>query len=512
MDQMEDIDNIIERNSTSDGLCIIPQDAKSGLRNALSKAARKGEMQRLAPRVYVRTDADHDAAVEHNIFSIVASLYPGAVISHRSALESGLDPSNKHIIITHRNIGVRKVASVRIHALLGPGPLPEDMPFVSGLYLSSLQRSWLECFQARKTTKGFSKTLTKQELEDRLDQWLSLYGKQEFRQRVDQVHRLADELGWQKEARRFQKLAGALLGTRPGDDLRSAGAKARNKGMAFDQNRDHLWTELTRELRTLGPGIKRDRELSRDEWANLCFFESYFSNYIEGTIFTVDEAADIVFTGKIPSDRPEGHDILGTYQVLFSMATAPTAIRPLSDYDSFAMELKRIHANIMMAHPGKQPGKFKTLANRVGATFFVKPDLVKGTLARGLEFLGGLSNPLSRALFTKFLISEVHPFADGNGRLSRIMMNRELHAGRQWPIIIPTVYRIDYRAGLRKLSLNKKADAYRKVMTKAQKIAPVLDYSTTANTEAELSSYRAFDDDESITLHWRKLEQKLKSL
>lgn len=39
----------------------------------------------------------------------------------------------------------------------------------------------------------------------------------------------------------------------------------------------------------------------------------------------------------------------------------------------------------------------------------------------------------------KFLISEIHPFNDGNGRLARIMMNAELVAENEEKIIIPTV-------------------------------------------------------------------------
>ena len=49
----------------------------------------------------------------------------------------------------------------------------------------------------------------------------------------------------------------------------------------------------------------------------LPFFEAYFSNFIEGTEFAVDEAEDIVFKGQIPKSRPEdAHDVLGTWRVV----------------------------------------------------------------------------------------------------------------------------------------------------------------------------------------------------
>jgi Fic family protein len=40
-----------------------------------------------------------------------------------------------------------------------------------------------------------------------------------------------------------------------------------------------------------------------------------------------------------------------------------------------------------------------------------------------------------------FLVAEVHPFSDGNGRLSRIMMNPELVAAGEQRIVVPTIYR-----------------------------------------------------------------------
>ncbi len=466
-------------------------------------------MQRLAPRIYLDVSANEMDIIRKNIFEIIGALYPGAVISHRSALETGLDVSKKHIVITHRNVGDRNLPGVVIHVLDGPGPQPEDLQFVSGLYISSISRSWLECFQSRKKGKNdYSKTFKKNELEERLDRWIALYGEEKFKKQINDAHILADRLGWQSEASRFQKVAGALLGTRSLKMLTTRIGKARGAGLAYDTTREEIFMPLIKELRLLGPGLPIDRDLSRDEWAIQCFFEAYFSNYIEGTIFTVEEAQAIVFDEKVPENRPEGHDIIATYKILFPLANNPKKIPQLTDYDSFETDLRQTHASLMATHPQNTPGEFKTKLNRVGDTIFVKPELVAGTLRRGFEYLGAFSEPIQRALFMKFLIAEVHPFPDGNGRLSRIMMNRELHAGHQWPIMIPTVYCIDYRSALRKLSLNKNSDAFLKVMIKAQCIAAFLDYHSLEQTRLELESYRAFKEDENITFDWQKLERK----
>ncbi|WP_282778728.1 Fic family protein [Phaeodactylibacter xiamenensis] len=57
-------------------------------------------------------------------------------------------------------------------------------------------------------------------------------------------------------------------------------------------------------------------------------------------------------------------------------------------------------------------------------------------------------NPIARAIYMMFLVTEVHPFDDGNGRIARIMMNAELVHGGSSKIIIPTVYREDYMLAL----------------------------------------------------------------
>ncbi|HPK05651.1 MAG TPA: Fic family protein, partial [Bacteroidales bacterium] len=67
-------------------------------------------------------------------------------------------------------------------------------------------------------------------------------------------------------------------------------------------------------------------------------------------------------------------------------------------------------------------------------------------------FFQALDHPFAKAAFILFVMSEVHPFLDGNGRVARIMMNAELVKDGQSKIIIPTVYRDDYLGTLRKLT------------------------------------------------------------
>jgi hypothetical protein len=76
-----------------------------------------------------------------------------------------------------------------------------------------------------------------------------------------------------------------------------------------------------------------------------------------------------------------------------------------------------------------------------------------------------------------FLISEVHPFADGNGRVARIMMNAELVAAGENRIIVPTIYRNNYLMALKALSQNKITAALPRTMDFAQRYTAAVDFA-----------------------------------
>ena len=231
---------------------------------------------------------------------------------------------------------------------------------------------------------------------------------------------------------------------------------------------------------------------------NLAFFEAYFSNFIEGTEFTVEEAEEIVFGGVIPQQRPDdAHDILGTYRIVSDEANMKTLP---SDFEGFLAFLRRRHAAIMTARLDKTPGVFKTKANRAGNTIFVTPDLVTGTLEKGFAFLEGLGDPFHRAVFMRFLVSEVHPFTDGNGRIARIMMNAELVAGGQERIVVPTGYRIDYLSALKALSQSSHPTPLIRMMNYAQQYTHLINWNELDTARKMLVQTGAFDEGQDAKL------------
>ena len=93
-----------------------------------------------------------------------------------------------------------------------------------------------------------------------------------------------------------------------------------------------------------------------------------------------------------------------------------------SDALSMLNLLKERHVVLLRARHTKNPGQFKEINNRAGNTTFVDWQLVSGTLKKGYEWYSLLRHPFAKAAYMMFLVSEVHPFLDGNGRTSRLVM------------------------------------------------------------------------------------------
>src|SRR2546430_16834549 len=87
------------------------------------------------------------------------------------------------------------------------------------------------------------------------------------------------------------------------------------------------------------------------------FFKAYFSNFIEGTEFAVDEARAIVFEGVIPRNRPaDAHDVLGTFRLV---SDAKEMERLSQSPEAFLDLLRQRHRTIMGGRPEASPGELK---------------------------------------------------------------------------------------------------------------------------------------------------------
>jgi fido (protein-threonine AMPylation protein) len=126
---------------------------------------------------------------------------------------------------------------------------------------------------------------------------------------------------------------------------------------------------------------------------------------------------------------------------------------------------------------------------------FVEPDLVVGTLRRGFDMFSSVTDPMQRAVALMLLITECHPFDDGNGRLARIISNGVLTAAGQVRIVIPTVSRNNYLSGLAGVSNgNGRGESLIALLHFAQKWTAAIDWATFEATDEHLRRLDAYMD------------------
>jgi fido (protein-threonine AMPylation protein) len=130
----------------------------------------------------------------------------------------------------------------------------------------------------------------------------------------------------------------------------------------------------------------------------------------------------------------------------------------------------------------------------VGTTVFVHPDLVEGTLRKGVELVRAITDPFHRALAMMFVLSEVHPFGDGNGRVSRAFMNAEVLSAGQPRILVPIIVRDEYLAGVRAVTRDGYLQTLVDVLSFGQRLTAAVDFRDYEGALAALRSANAFEE------------------
>ncbi len=441
---------------------IVFATSNTDVSHQIGKLLKKGILRKIAPRLYTTNLLDSpENIVRRNILSILMWRFPNTIISHRSANEMRLTSAGHFFLTGKFSRKVTDLPGVVITILQGPAPDVKDMKY-GKMFIASEFRWMLENLQSSRKSGDESKVLDVAVIERKLENVLVAGGEPALNEYRDTLRQTAERLGMMKEFEKLNLLIAALLSTHSTEVLTSSSAKATAMGMPYDEKRLHLFETLYDALQEQYFVPRPIGLLTEEAERDFAFFESYFSNYIEGTEFELSEAKQIVETGLPIAKRSEdSHDILGTFRVVSNRSEMMRY--PASSQEMIQLLCHR-HAILMAGRPDLNPGRLKEKNNRAGNTDFVDVARVLGTLDAGFGYYAALTSPLAKAIYMMFLISEVHPFNDGNGRIARVMMNAELFRASEARIIVPNVYREDYLLALRKLSRNGEPKTFIKVM------------------------------------------------
>jgi hypothetical protein len=457
----------------------------------LSRLARGGAAIRLAPGIYAvgaTLPPENVASLHRN--AIIARIWPDAVVRGRSALAGG-QPVNGVIYIAHPNPPRKtplNLPGLVIVPETGPQALPGDMPLPDGIALAGQARTLVENIDIQgRPPRSRAGTLA---VEDQIDTLARRGGPGRIQRVLAELDVIAGSFDPRQIAAVRERLV-AVLGTVTSTP-RSERLAARVAGAPYDA---HIIERLEAVLDVVSRLAPQPRAATGtpERWTWLPFFEAYFSNFIEGTEFGVDEARRIAVEGWVPPARPaDAHDVAATYRL-----TSDTVDRRRVPANSDELlELLRVrHEVLMAARPNKRPGMFKEEANYAGGYRFVDPDLVEGTLRRGFNRMSATIDPMSRAVGMMVLITECHPFDDGNGRIARLMANAELDVAGQVRVVISTSFRNNYLASLTALSSgNGDGQSLHAVMDFAQKWVSLVDWTTFERANEQLHDTYAYLD------------------
>ena len=273
---------------------IIYSSSDKKVRKQIAMLENTGKIKKIAPRIFTSNFIDTDEIIiKRNIFSILGNLYPGALLSHRSAIEFKPTTTGQ-IFVTYTYTKKIELPGITIRFMEGIGAIEGDNSFSGELFVSQQERAFLENLQPSRKSGPESKTILISELENKLEKIVQVKGEEGLNQIRDKAKVIADKLGMQSEFEKLNKLISALLSTQPSKILSSPRAIARAFGNPYDQSRIELFETLFQELKQREFKNVIDRNTTNTAFQNFAFFESYFSNYIEGTRFEVIEAKNII--------------------------------------------------------------------------------------------------------------------------------------------------------------------------------------------------------------------------
>lgn len=480
--------------TTDDSLLLYAEMSSAEIR-AAQRRLRESALRRIAPGVVTSLSEENwPALIARERIRLLAALYPKAVIGPRSAFHGG-GPVEGVMYLTYTYTKRVELPGLTVQLLDGHGPAQGDAPMMGReLYFPSTPRVLLENLAVSRGK--VKKSVGRAAVEQRLIETCEARGEDALNNIRDQARALAPTLGLERELDILDALIGGILGTREAE-MSTAVGKAMTASIPYDANRLALFEKLAEVLRATPLGQPEAVVKSEQSRAHFAFLESYFSNFIEGTEFDVREARGFVLEGKPITERPkDSHDIIGVFRQALNPGWAN---QTLSYGEPVLNQLRERHADQMKERPEIGPGEFKTIANRAGNTEFVVPRLARGTLVEGSKLLPTVPAGTARALMAMFLVSEVHPFTDGNGRLARLVMNAELSVVDSCRIIVPTLFREEYLDCLRVLTRDGNPKPFLDAMQWIHKWTASFDYEDLDKAIAEMKACNAFE--KSRTLH-----------
>ena len=189
--------------------------------------------------------------------------------------------------------------------------------------------------------------------------------------------------------------------------------------------------------------LKLDYLTKKEYLENFLIEFAFNSTSIEGNTITLKEARNLLQEGKTPKDKTlrEIYDLQNTQKVFFDLCE-----------NNFKEELSldliiKIHDSLL-ENIDNRKGLRKTEVRVFKSNFDATPvEYVRTDLELLIKWYKENKSKLSPIVLATLFhhkFEKIHPFADGNGRTGRMIMNYVLMKNKHPPIIIQKKFRKEY--------------------------------------------------------------------
>ena len=223
---------------------------------------------------------------------------------------------------------------------------------------------------------------------------------------------------------------------------------------------DHRIAALKAELDALRPlGEASLAQLQKHYDVELTFT----SNAIEGNTLTLRETAEVIehgvtVGGKLLRDHLEALD---HYDALLWMRDLAAGAEPIDE--AVVCEL---HRRIVARSRPDIAGVYSTLPRRIAGSpaIFPNPAKIPELMSEFGVSLAQARPSLDAAFDAHYRLTAIHPFADGNGRTARLLMNLVLLRAGYPPVPVRPADRADYLRTLEIGSVEGDLEPFRVLM------------------------------------------------
>lgn len=181
---------------------------------------------------------------------------------------------------------------------------------------------------------------------------------------------------------------------------------------------------------------------------------TYTSNAIEGNTLTLRETAELIEHGITVGGKPlrDHLEAVDHYNAVLWMRELAAEATPIDE-----LTVRELHRRIVFRSQPEIGGVYSTLPRRIAGSPVVFPNPVKiPVLMREYGAWLEKAEPAPATSFdAHFRLVAIHPFADGNGRTARLLMNLLLLRGGYPPVSVRPEDRKTYLDALEHASLRE---------------------------------------------------------